>query len=78
MSEQRPETIIDSWPSLSDFAKDAGVSYGAAKQMRRRNSIPVQYWAALVIAAKARGQRLTAADLMSAHAPQAAKEKGAV
>lgn len=67
MNEHRPEKIIDRWPTLSDFAKAAGVSYGAAKQMRRRNSIPVQYWPALIEAAKAIGIDLDAEMLMAAH-----------
>ena len=40
--------IIDRWPSISEFAKDAGVSYGTAKAMRRRGSIPSEYWPKLV------------------------------
>lgn len=36
--------IIDLWPSLSAFAEDLGVPYGTAKAMRRRGSIPAQYW----------------------------------
>jgi hypothetical protein len=36
--------IINLWPSLSEFAGDIGVEYGTAKAMRRRSSIPVEYW----------------------------------
>lgn len=36
--------IIDLWPSLAAFANDLAVPYGTAKAMRRRNSIPAQYW----------------------------------
>ncbi len=36
--------IIDLWPSLADFAQDLAIPYGTAKAMRRRGSIPAQYW----------------------------------
>ena len=36
--------IINLWPSVSDFAVDLGVEYGTAKAMRRRGSIPSEYW----------------------------------
>jgi hypothetical protein len=47
--------VINLWPSLGDFAADIGVSYGAAKQMRRRNSIPDEYRSAVVEKAATRG-----------------------
>jgi hypothetical protein len=54
--------IIDSWPSLADFAADIGVSYGAAKAMRRRSSIPHDHVSAVVAAAGARGIAGVSAD----------------
>lgn len=47
--------VIALWPSLSDLAGDAGVTYGVAKQWRWRDSIPAAHWAALVDAARNRG-----------------------
>lgn len=46
--------IIDLWPSLSDFAEDLNVRYGTAKAMRRRGSIPPEYWLAVVESAALR------------------------
>lgn len=46
--------LINLWPSLSDFAADLSVEYGTAKAMRRRSSIPSEYWLALVKAAETR------------------------
>lgn len=46
--------IINLWPSLSDFAADLSVGYGTAKAMRRRSSIPPEYWMNVVRAAEAR------------------------
>ncbi|WP_439273569.1 hypothetical protein [Pseudochrobactrum sp. HB0163] len=40
--------IIDLWPSLAEFARDLCIPYGTAKAMRRRDSIPAQYWNAVV------------------------------
>jgi hypothetical protein len=72
-----PEQIIDQWPSLGEFAKDAGVSYGAAKQMRRRNSIPAEHWLAIITAAKARGMDISSELLITAHAKQNDSNRGA-
>ena len=47
--------IINCWPKLADFASDIGVSYGTAKAMRRRSSIPDGYWLSVIRAAKTRG-----------------------
>ena len=43
--------IINEWPNLSEFADDLGVPYGTAKAMRRRGSIPTEYW--LIVVSKA-------------------------
>jgi len=47
--------IIDRWPSLTDFASDLSVEYGTAKAMRRRGSIPPDYWPTVVQSASRRG-----------------------
>lgn len=39
---------------MADFAQDLSVAYGTAKAMRRRGSIPSQYWLAVVSAASER------------------------
>ncbi|WP_117395638.1 hypothetical protein [Maritalea myrionectae] len=48
-------SLIDNWPSLSEFAADIGIKYGTAKAMRRRGAIPANRWAAVVSAAEERG-----------------------
>ncbi len=62
--------VIDSWPSIRAFANDAGVSYGAAKQMRRRHSIPAPYWFALTSSETGRRLGITVAGLLAAHTKQ--------
>lgn len=47
--------IINRWPSLSDFAFDLEIAYGTAKAMRRRSSIPPEYWTIVVSKAAERG-----------------------
>jgi hypothetical protein len=47
--------IIEAWPSLADFAADVGVAYGAAKAMRRRDRIGIEYVSAAVAGAAKRG-----------------------
>jgi hypothetical protein len=62
------DPIFRLWPTLSDFASDAGVSYGTAKQMRRRDSIPARYWSVIVERAVQRGEKLSLEELAAAHA----------
>jgi hypothetical protein len=61
--------VIDRWPSLRCFAGDIGVPYGTAKQMRRRNSIPDEYRAAVVEKAIARGIDGVTFELLTLTAP---------
>ena len=63
------EHIINLWPSLSDFAADIRVAYGTAKAMRRRGSIPPQYWAALINKAVERGIKPVSFETLSVSAP---------
>ena len=46
--------MIDAWPSIAEFAADAGCGYEAARQMRRRASIPPAYWLRIIDAAERR------------------------
>jgi len=53
-----PDTItdlIDSWGKISDFARDVGCGYEAARQMRRRDSIAPEHWDKVVSACSKRG-----------------------
>lgn len=59
--------IFARWPTLADFSRDISVGYEAAKQMRRRQSIPVKYWPAMIASAAERGEPLTEAELVAAH-----------
>lgn len=47
--------VIELWPSIGDFAREVGVSYGLAKQWRMRNSIPAAHWQRVIGAAQERG-----------------------
>jgi hypothetical protein len=57
---------MDSFRSLIDrfgiagFAKAIGVSYGAAKQMRRRNSVSPEYWPRIIQACRGEVDGVTA------------------
>lgn len=53
-----PNTItdlIDSWGKISEFARDVGCGYEAARQMRRRDSIAPEHWDKVVNACSKRG-----------------------
>lgn len=62
--------MIGLWPSLTDFAADIGVSYGTAKAMRRRGSIPAEYWKAVVEGARRRDLDVTFEALAEAVASE--------
>ena len=64
------EALIDNWSSLGDFANAAGVTYGAAKQMRRRGSIAVVYWQALIDSSVGQQIGLTADTLVRLHSAE--------
>lgn len=68
--------LINLWPSLAEFALDLGVEYGTAKAMRRRSSIPSEYWITMVRSAEGReiaGVNLEAlAEAVAAPAPEQA------
>lgn len=62
--------LIDRF-GIGAFAAAIGVSYGAAKQMKRRNSVAPEYWAAVISASSARGWgEISAEWLMQAAAAQ--------
>lgn len=66
--------LINLWPSIGDFAADLGVEYGTAKAMRRRSSIPPEYWLSMVAASSARGIKGISLDALAqaAAAPERA------
>jgi hypothetical protein len=67
--------IIDAWPGLQEFADDVGATYGAAKAMRRRDRIGLEYVADAVAGATKRGIRGVTADLIARLAADKAMEE---
>jgi hypothetical protein len=68
--------LIGTWPrgvddggreltSIATFAADLGVAYYHAQTMRYRNSISVEFWPAVIAAARKRGRVYTHEDLAS-------------
>lgn len=51
-------------------AKALGVNYSTATEMKRRGSIPVQYWERLVREAKPLGVDLSYDTLVAVHSPR--------
>lgn len=49
------QDVINQWPSLAAFAADLGVPSANVRMWRRRNSIPVSHFEAVVEAAAKRG-----------------------
>lgn len=62
------DDLINLWPSMGEFAQAIAASYGAVKQMRRRGSIGVTYWPAIIASDVGRQHQLTADILVSLHA----------
>lgn len=53
--------IISRFTGPAEFAREAGMTLGAAKQARRRGSIPPEYWQALASAGRATLEELAEA-----------------
>lgn len=71
------ELIMRAFGGPAKFGRIIGKPTEHAAAMRRRRSIPVQYWPAIVDAATAKGLSLTPSDLMEAHASASQNDKGA-
>lgn len=65
------------WPSYSEFAADAGVEYGTAQLWRHRNSIPTDYWPAILKGAEARGLDVSIGLLFELKGIELPKTQGA-
>lgn len=46
--------VLERWPRLSDAAQDLGLPYDRVAQWAKRDSIPAEYWPAIVAAAARR------------------------
>lgn len=56
--QTEPSSISDlvaQWDTIGDFAVAVGCGYEAARQMRRRESIAPEHWAAVISAAETKG-----------------------
>ncbi|UNE55287.1 hypothetical protein [Bartonella machadoae] len=49
------KSLIESWGSIRQFAKEIGCSYEAARKMRDRNSISPKYWNIIIQLSKTKG-----------------------
>jgi hypothetical protein len=47
--------LLMRWPSLSGIGRELGCSYDTVMAWKRRNSIPYEYWPALIASAKRLG-----------------------
>ena len=64
--------IITDLGGPTAFGRAIGVGTSTASEMKRRGSIPVQYWPSVISAAETAGKPVTPDDLMTAHAERAA------
>jgi len=62
------ETIFTELGGTSDVARRLNVGQSTASEMRRRGSIPVQYWPDLVALAADQGKPLSYDKLVEIHA----------
>lgn len=56
--------VIDQWPTMAMLASDTGISYDRVKKWRQRNSIPADAWKSVLRAARRRGYKVKATDLI--------------
>jgi hypothetical protein len=75
MSKSRPETVAEIFDALdgpANVARALGVGQSTASEMKRRRSIPVGHWPALMAAAARRGVEIDEASLVRIHVAGAA------
>ena len=65
-------SVIDSWPSIQEFADDLGVKYVTAQLMRHRDSIAAKHWKPVVVAARKRRLSGITLDLLASITPRKA------
>lgn len=58
--------ILSLWPDLRVLADDIGRPYHTVSAWKRRGSIPVAYWSAIVASARARGLSVSEKTLLAA------------
>lgn len=61
------DEVFDEWDTLTAMAADVGWTRDAVEKWKERKSIPSRAWPAVIAAAKARGKRLSAEQLLSMH-----------
>jgi len=66
--------IFNTFGGTSATARAMGVKQSAASEMKRRGSIPVRYWPALIESAQRGGIDLNSDILVRVHAEQEAVE----
>jgi len=66
--------LIDAWPTIAEFARDIGVGYEAAKQMRRRGSIAIEHWPSVIASGRGQGLGVTSDLMMRLHTAKRAQE----
>lgn len=67
--------VITLWPTAEEFGADIGIDGGLARNHKRRDSLPSEYWEATIAAAQRRGYLVTA-DLLTAIAAKRRSEGG--
>jgi spermidine/putrescine-binding protein len=58
------ESLIDKW-GIAQFAGDLGINYSTANAMKQRNSVASKYWDVMLKKSRARGIRLSPAQLIA-------------
>lgn len=74
----RVSDLIDRLGGNASVARDLGLKPSAVSEMKRRNSIPPKYWAALIEIGRSRGVEGVSADrLVAIHSAQSEGEVAA-
>jgi hypothetical protein len=73
--------LIARWPTIAAFARECGIGYECARQMKNRDSIDQVHWVAVLEAAKSRrivderGRPISPTTLMQMSARQKRQPK---
>jgi hypothetical protein len=59
------------WKTIPEMAEAIGESHWTVEKWKQRRRIPNGYWPAVISAARLKGKRLTADDLLAMHSTKA-------
>jgi hypothetical protein len=65
--------LFSFWKTVPELADEIGASHWTVQKWKQRRRIPVDAWAAVILAAKKKGKDLTTDDLLAMHSRKSSR-----